>query len=269
MTEAIYTLRRGRTPLLISLPHAGSWIPPELHERLTPRALRSEDTDWHLEALYLPLAEQLDASLLVARCSRYVVDLNRPPEDQPMYPGVNNTALCPTTFFDGSPLYREGREPDVAERQARVEQYWRPYHQALEGELVRLQAAHGQALLWDGHSIESELPWLFEGRLPDLNLGSNAGAACAPALRDAVAARLAAQSDFTQVVDGRFKGGYITRHYGRPDQGRHALQMEMVQASYMLEDKQHPAPRPLLEARAARVRPLLGALLQAYLEAAR
>ena len=269
MAPPVFTLRPGRVPLLISLPHAGSHIPPALRERLQPRAAASEDTDWHLEALYAPLAERLGASLLVATHSRYVVDLNRPSEDQPMYAGVNNTGLCPTTFFDGEPLYREGQEPDAAERAARVQAYWQPYHQALAAELQRLRAAHGVALLWDGHSIERELPWLFDGRLPDLNLGSNAGAACGPRLREAVAAQLAAQQDYTQVVDGRFKGGYITRHYGRPAEHQHALQMEMVQATYMLEDKTHPAPRPLLEARVARVRPLLGALLQAYLEAAR
>lgn len=268
MPDEVYTLVRGRRPLLISLPHAGFHIPEALRPHYLPRALGSEDTDWHLEAVYAPLAEALGASLLVARLSRYVVDLNRPAEDVPMYPGVNNTGLCPLSFFDGSPIYREGQAPDAAERQRRVQRYWQPYHQALAAEMTRLQAEHGRALLWDGHSIESELPWLFEGRLPDFNLGSNNGASCASAIRDAVAARLAAQQDFSQVVDGRFKGGYITRHYGRPAQGWQALQMEMVQASYMLEDKDHAPPRPLIESRTAACRELLGGLLQTYLGAA-
>ncbi len=262
------TLRQGRVPLLISLPHAGFEIPVDQRSRYTERALASEDTDWHLEAVYAPIAEALGASLLVPRWSRYLIDLNRPDDDQPMYAGANNTGLCPLTHFDGAALYRPGQEPDKAERQRRVQAYWRPYHQTLEAELQRLKAAHGRALLWDGHSIESELPWLFEGRLPELNLGSNQGAACGPAALQAVAAVLAGQQDYSQVVDGRFKGGHITRRYGRPGDGVQALQMEMVQAVYMLEDKRHPTPRPLLEARVDRLRPLLQRLLQAFLDAA-
>lgn len=268
MSDKNYRLQPGRVPLLISLPHCGFEIPADQAHRYSERALRSEDTDWHLEAVYAPIAELLGASLLVPRWSRYLIDLNRPPTDAPMYAGSNNTGLCPLTDFEGRPLYRDGQQPDAAERQRRVALYWQPYHQALEAELQRLRAQHGVALLWDGHSIESELPWLFEGRLPDLNLGSNQGTACGAALRDAVAGVLAAQQDYTQIVDGRFKGGHITRHYGRPAQGIHALQMEMVQAIYMLEDKAHPAPRPLLEARVDRLRPLLQRLLQAFLDKA-
>lgn len=261
-------LKPGRVPLLISLPHAGFEIPVDQRGRYTDRALASEDTDWHLEAVYAPIAEQLGASLLVPRWSRYLIDLNRPDSDQPMYAGSNNTGLCPLTHFDGQPLYRPGREPDAAERQRRIQAYWRPYHQALQAELQRLRAVHGHALLWDGHSIESELPWLFEGRLPDLNLGSNQGQACGARALQAVGGVLAAQTRYSQVVDGRFKGGHITRHYGRPAEGVQALQMEMVQAVYMLEDRSHPAPRPLLEARVDRLRPLLTQLLQAFLDAA-
>jgi N-formylglutamate deformylase len=262
-----YRLITGRLPLLISLPHVGTEIPPDQHSRYQSRALASEDTDWHLETVYAPIAGELGASLLVPRYSRYLIDLNRGPEDAPMYPGVNNTELCPTRFFDGSSLYLDGQAPDSAERQRRLQAYWQPYHQALAGELARLHALHGRALLWDGHSIESQLPWLFDGRLPDLNLGSHQGAACGAAQRHAVAAVLAAQSDYSQVVDGRFKGGYITRHYGKPEQGVHALQMEMVQASYMLEDAEHPTPRPLLAERVQRLQPLLSNCLRAYLEA--
>lgn len=265
MTE--FTLHRAAAqglPLLISLPHAGFAIPPDQQARYTARALASEDSDWHLEAVYAPLAEQLGASLLVPVWSRYLIDLNRPDSDTPMYAGSNNTGLCPLTHFDGVPLYRPGCEPDAAERKRRVARYWRPYHQALQAELQRLHALHGVALLWDGHSIESELPWLFSGRLPMLNLGSNAGAACAPERLQRVAAELAGQSEYTQVVDGRFKGGHITRAYGRPAAGVHALQMEMVQASYMLEDRQHPVPRPLLQERVQRLQPLLLRLLQAF-----
>lgn len=264
-----FTLTPGRVPLLISLPHAGTEIPADQWSRYGERALRSEDSDWHLEAVYAPIAERLGASLLVPRYSRYLIDLNRPPTDAPMYAGSNNTGLCPLTDFEGRPLYRDGAEPDAAERERRVAAYWRPYHEALEAELQRLRAQHGVALLWDGHSIESELPWLFDGRLPDLSLGSNSGAACGAVPLQAVTAALAGQQRYSQVVDGRFKGGHITRHYGRPGQGIHALQMEMVQAIYMLEDKRHPAPRPLLTERVAELRPLLQTLLEVFLEAAR
>jgi N-formylglutamate deformylase len=263
-------------PLLISLPHAGFELPEELvaerptplevdaPARYLPRALSSEDTDWHLEAVYAPLAERLNASLLVPRWSRYVIDLNRPAQDTPMYPGVNNTGLCPSTFFDGTPLYRDGRSPDEAERARRLAAYWQPYHQALSQELTRLHGLHGVALLWDGHSIESKLPWLFDGTLPTLNLGSNAGTTCAPERLQAVAKVLGSQRDYTHVVDGRFKGGFITRHYGQPARGWHALQMEMVQASYMLEDPSHPTPRPLLTDRTERLQGLLLRCLQAF-----
>lgn len=262
-----FTLLRGTAPLLISLPHVGFEIPDDQRSRYVDKALTSVDTDWHLERLYRPIAEKLGASLLVPRYSRYVIDLNRPDNDAPMYPGASNTELCPTRDFEGQPLYREGQAPDAAERLRRLALYWRPYHQALAGELERLKAAHGVALLWDGHSIESELPWLFEGRLPDLNLGSAAGQSCAAPIRAAVAEVLAAQSEYTQVVDGRFKGGHITRHYGQPQHGVHALQMEMVQAIYMLEDKAHAAPRLYLEDRAAALSPMLERLLRAFLGA--
>ena len=264
-----YTLTRGSVPLLISLPHVGFEIPSELCPHYVDKARTSADTDWHLERLYRPIAERLGASLLVPRYSRYVIDLNRPDNDAPMYPGASNTELCPTRDFEGQPLYHSGREPDVAERQRRLQLYWRPYHQALAGELARLKAEHGVALLWDGHSIESELPWLFEGRLPDLNLGSASGSSCAAPILAKVAEVLAGQTRYSQVVDGRFKGGHITRHYGKPEHGVHALQMEMVQAIYMLEDKREPAPRPYLAERASELEPVLERLLSAYLAAAR
>ncbi len=226
MTEATCTLHRGTSPLLVSLPHAGQSIPAELRPQLVERALGVEDTDWHLDRLY-GFARDLGASLIVPHHSRYVIDLNRPPEDAPMYPGANNTELVPTRFFSGEPLYRAGMAPDAAEIARRRETYWAPYHAALQAELGRLRDLHGHAVLFDGHSIKSQLPWLFDGTLPDLNLGTAGGTSCAPALRDAAATVLAAQSRCTHVVDGRFKGGYITRHYGRPEQRVHALQLKI------------------------------------------
>ena len=202
----------------------------------------------------------MGAGLLMPRCSRYVIDLNRPPENTPMYPGANNTELCPTRFFTGEPIYRDGCAPDAAEIDRRRATYWQPYHDALAAELARLRAAHGHAVLFDGHSIRAELPWLFEGRLPDLNLGTASGTSCAPSLRAALSGVLAEQSAFSQVVDGRFKGGYITRQYGRPAEQVHAVQLEMGWHCYM--DDTPGAPPALAPARAARVQPVLRALLQ-------
>ena len=258
MNDTTYTLHRGSTPLLVSLPHAGQSIPADLHARYTPRALGVEDTDWHLDRLY-GFARDLGANLIVPHHSRYVVDLNRPPEDAPMYPGANNTELVPTRFFTGEALYREGEAPDAAEIGRRCDAYWRPYHAALQAELERLRAIHGHAVLFDGHSIKSQLPWLFDGRLPDLNLGTAGGASCAPALRDALAAVLGAQDRYTHVIDGRFKGGHITRHYGRPADNVHAVQLEMCWSCYLADEAE---PGRWSEAHADAVRPLLRRLLE-------
>jgi N-formylglutamate deformylase len=257
----VFHLHRGTAPLLVSLPHVGTAIPEALRARLVPRALDVEDTDWHLERLYA-FAKTLGASVLVPVHSRYVVDLNRPPENTPMYPGANNTELVPTRFFTGEPLYLDGRAPDDAEVAARRETYWRPYHDALAAELERLRAAHGHAVLWDGHSIKGELPWLFDGRLPDLNLGTAGGASCAASLREALMRVLGAQRAYTHVTDGRFKGGHITRFYGRPAEGVHAVQLEMCWSTYMAEQ----APYVVDPAREARLVPLLRTLLQTCLD---
>ena len=231
-----FDLHRGTAPLLVSVPHDGSSIPPELAARMTDRARRAPDTDWHVARLY-EVARELGASMLHPRYSRYVVDLNRPPDDTSLYPGQNTTGLVPAVQFTGEPVYREGETPDEAEIAARVETYWRPYHTALREELQRLHSAHGRVLLWEGHTIRgSDLAFLFEGRLPDLNLGTAGGASCTPALQARLEAALAAQSEFDWVANGRFKGGYITRHYAAPDAGIEAVQLEMSQRLYMDED---------------------------------
>ena len=265
MSNEIFILYRGTTALLVSLPHVGTVIPDDIAARLRPHALAVPDTDWHLERLYAFARDELGASVIVPRFSRYCIDLNRPPENTPMYAGANNTELCPTRDFTGAALYRDGAAPDDAEVARRLQRYWRPYHDALAEELARLKAAHGHALLFDGHSIKSELPWLFDGRLPDLNLGTASGASCEPALRDALAAVLATQGRYTHVVDGRFKGGYITRRYGRPAEGVQAVQLEMCWRCYMPE-----APPYAYDAqRAAGVQPLLRDLLAAMLAPSR
>ncbi|MBM3405909.1 MAG: N-formylglutamate deformylase [Betaproteobacteria bacterium] len=256
----LFTLHRGTTPLLISFPHVGTAIPEQFRHRLVERALAVEDTDWHLERLY-SFARGLGASLLVPATSRYVIDLNRPSDNQPMYPGQNNTELCPTRFFTGEPLYRPGCEPDATEIRERVATWWQPYHDALRGELSRLRDAHGHAVLFDAHSIKGELPWLFPGLLPDMNIGTVSGSACDPSLRQAVEHVFASQSAYSWVLDGRFKGGHITRSYGRPAERIHAVQLEMSWRAYMLEsppyawhDERAQAVTPLLERLVAALR---------------
>jgi N-formylglutamate deformylase len=256
-----FTLRQGSTPLLISMPHVGTVIPDDQRERYQPRALQVEDTDWFLDRLYA-FAADLGASLLVPHESRYLIDLNRPSDNAPMYAGANNTELCPTRHFTGEPLYREGRAPDALEVQRRTEAYWQPYHDALTGELARLKAARGHAVLFDAHSIKSELPWLFEGTLPHLNLGTVDGRSCAAALRQALIGVLAREERFTHVVDGRFKGGHITRCYGDPGRGVHAVQLEMCWRAYMRET---PAAA-WDDARAAEIRPVLARLVQTLID---
>jgi N-formylglutamate deformylase len=253
MTNEVFTLHRGSGPLVISFPHVGTAIPADQHGRYTERALRVEDTDWFLDRLYA-FAADLGATLLVPRYSRYLIDLNRGSDNAPMYPGRNNTELCPTRHFTGEPLYRDGAAPDAAEIRRRLASYWQPYHEALATQLAATRARHGHAVLFDAHSIKSTLPWLFEGTLPHMNLGTVDGTSCAPSLRDALAGVFAAQDRFSHVVDGRFKGGHITRHFGRPHEGVHAVQLEMCWRAYMDEgtmawnDAQAAAVTPLLRA---------------------
>jgi N-formylglutamate deformylase len=249
-------------PLVVSMPHVGTEIPADLRDDFVPRALRVEDTDWHLQRLYDGL-EALGATVLRPRYSRYVIDLNRPPDDAPMYPGASNTELCPTRFFTGDPLYREGRNPAAAERQLRRELYWQPYHDALRTQLDRIKAAHGFALLWDAHSIRSQIPWLFDGVLPGLNIGTADGASAHPSIARATADAATRHDGVSHVVNGRFKGGYITRHYGDPAAHVHAVQLEMCQNLYMSEQP----PFAYDEVRAARIQPVIRDMVSAALAA--
>ena len=223
----------GQTPLIVSLPHVGTGVPPSLRGRLTPAALKLADTDWHVERLYA-FAREAGASWLEARVSRYVIDLNRPPDDATLYPGQVATGLCPHASFDGEALYRDAG-PGADEVASRRVLYWEPYHNSLASLLAAAQARHGYAVLLDAHSIKSRVPRLFEGRLPDINLGTFDGRACDASLAAALGAPLGRQQRFSHTVDGRFKGGYITRHYGRPAERVHALQIELAQAAYMDE----------------------------------
>lgn len=264
MTVPLYTLHRGSLPLLISIPHLGTHLPEEIRPELTPLAAETSDTDWHLDVLY-GFARAMGASVLGATLSRYAIDLNRPPSGESLYPGQTTTGLCPLETFKGMPLYRPDGAPDEAEIARRREAYWQPYHAQLRAELQRLRDQHGQVLLWEAHSIASVLPRLFEGKLPDFNFGTHAGASCARPILDAALApllRVDALAPFTHVLNGRFKGGYITRHYGQPSQGVHAIQLEMCQSLYMDES----APFTYRPALAARVQPLLEAMLTGAVE---
>lgn len=229
-----FHLHRGTAPLLVSLPHNGSFIPADIADRMHPLAQASPDSDWHVDLLY-DFAVALGASVIKPLASRYVVDLNRPADGHALYPGRTETGLVPTMMFEGSPIYRDGEVPGHDETAARVEQYWRPYHQALATEIARMRDAHERIVLWEGHSIRAEVPMLFEGRLPDLNLGTADGSSCDPSLQASLAAQLDGQRRYTHVVNGRFKGGYITRAYGKPDDGVHAVQLELAQLNYMDE----------------------------------
>ncbi len=234
-TEPPFRFRQGKRPLLISMPHVGTHVPPALAARLTDEAQRVPDTDWHLERLY-DFADALGASVLVATHSRFVIDLNRPPDGASLYPGQSVTGLCPVDLFNDQPLYRDPADvPNEAEIAARREAIWQPYHAKLAQELDRMKAAHGAAALWDAHSIRSVLPRFFEGKLPDLNLGTANGASCNPALAEQLLAIAQQAPGYTAVLNGRFKGGYITRQYGQPEQGIHAVQLEMTQCNYMQE----------------------------------
>jgi len=250
-------LHRGDAPLLVSVPHDGRKLPPAIRERMTPAGLDIPDTDWHVARLY-DFARNLGASMLVARYSRYVVDLNRPADDTPLYPGQVATGLCPEETFSGESIYRDGGV-ERQDRATRIRTYWQPYHAAISRELDRLRSAHGRVVLWDAHSIASVVPRLFEDELPVLNIGSNSGQSCDNGLVAAVA-EIAGSSRFSSALDGRFRGGYITRHYGRPAENVHALQLEIAQRGYMDE-----ANRAFDEARAADLRRVIEAMLETCL----
>ncbi|MCD9097844.1 N-formylglutamate deformylase [Luteimonas fraxinea] len=256
MRTDLFDLHRGDAPLLISIPHNGTHVPDAIASQLTDEARRVPDTDWHVADLYA-FARELGASMLVPTHSRYVVDLNRSQDDVSLYPGQNTTGLCPVVRFDGGPVYLPDAAPTPDEVTARVDTYWRPYHAALADEIARLRAAHGRVVLWEAHSIRGTLPFLFEGPLPDLNLGTASGASCSPELEARMTAQLRAQSTFGFVANGRFKGGHITRHYGQPETGVEAVQLEISQRCYMDEET-----FAWDAARAGRLQPLLRTLIE-------
>lgn len=263
MTETVTPhLQGGSSAVLISIPHSGQVLFDGLHERLSPSAASLPDTDWFVDRLYAG-ATALGAGILWAPMSRYVVDLNRPSDDAPLYSQSETrliTGLVPLSTFDGQAIYRPGDEPGRREIRRRIDAYWRPYHDALAAELRRLVAQWGYAVLLDAHSIRNTLPLLFEGRLADFNLGSNSGQSASQSLIH-VATHALSSEPYSLVIDGRFKGGYITRAYGQPAKGVHALQLEMAQAAYMQE-----VPPAWVERKAGSIQEVLTRLIQALLD---
>ena len=258
-----YRFHKGSTPLLISVPHAGTHVPAAIADHMTPAGRAVPDTDWHVDDLY-EFAADLGASTLVATHSRYVVDLNRPPDNENLYPGQDTPGLVPTDTFHKDLIYEDGHAPTEAEITERVSRYWRPYHDRLARTLEELRATHGVALLWDAHSIRSFVPRFVSEPLPDLSFGTGNGTACANRFADAVM-ETAAESSYSHVLNGRFRGGYTTRHYGRPDRDIHAMQLELSQVTYMDEDETN-AFRPDL---ADQIRPVLRACVERFVAMAR
>jgi formiminoglutamase len=252
------SIRRGSAPLIVSMPHTGTDLGP-LGARFVSPWLARKDADWHVEALY-DFAADYDATIVRTALSRSLIDVNRDPSGVSLYPGQATTELCPTTSFDGEPLYRAGAAPDAAEVEDRKRAWFAPYHAALAAEIERLRSRFERVVLYDCHSIRSRIPRLFDGELPVFNLGTNSGAACDPALVHRIDAILAASGE-SYVIDGRFKGGSITRGFGRPQNGVHALQMELACRAYLIEPddvSESNWPAPLDAVRAAKTRDTLG-----------
>lgn len=245
-----YDFIPGSSPLLISMPHVGTELMPEVAAGLAAPARGLCDTDWHLPILY-DFAAGIGASVLIARWSRFNIDLNRPSDDKPLY-ATATTGLYPDVLFDGTPMFEPGKEPSKAARDRYLAEIWQPYHRKIETELAAKKKAHGFAVLFDAHSIKGRVPRLFDGDLPDFNIGTNSGASCAPALTDKLVAACDAPG-YRHVVNGRFKGGHITRAYGQPANNVHAVQLELAQRTYMREEP----PFNYLPDRAAKVRPIL------------
>ena len=259
-TAGPYKLTLGESPLLVSMPHVGTELPADLAGGWSEHAPLLTDTDWHVDRLYNFLGG-MKVSVISARYSRYVIDLNRRTDGVSLYPGLAVTEICPTTDFSGQPLYLEGQEPGATEIGRRVEAYWQPYHRAVQNELTRIKNRFGYALLWDAHSIRSEVPLFFEGKLPDLNFGTGNGSSCSPDFIDTLQAAAKNLPGFSHVVNGRFKGGAITREYGQPSLGVHAVQLELSQATYMDE----LPPFTFREDLALNIRPVLRSLIDAAL----
>lgn len=253
--SAVLTVAQGDGPIVLGMPHVGTFVPADIAARLNDEGRVLRDTDWHVDRLYADLIPGL--TVVRANFHRYVIDANRDPSGQSLYPGASTTDLVPLTNFDGHPIWRDGAEPSPVDVAGRLKTYHTPYHAALAAELDRVKARHGVAILWDCHSIRSVIPWLFEGTLPDFNIGTNGGATCDPRIETATLSGAQA-SGRSNVLNGRFKGGWTTRHYGRPAEGFHAIQMELAQSSHLATET---PPFALDPVKAERLRPVLARML--------
>ena len=246
----------GQSPLLLAQPHGGIYIPDNIKAKLNSLGSEISDTDWHITQLYDGLVD--DITIVSTPVHRYVIDVNRQPADESLYPGQNTTGLCPMTTFDGRPIYLPGKEPDSDGIRARLEKYYLPYHRQLQQQLARIHQIHGFVILYDCHSIRSKVPYLFDGRLPDFNIGTNDDTSCSSRIQKLVEDVCDSHQQYTRVSNGRFKGGWTTRYYGRPQAGYHAIQMELAQCNYMQES----APWTYSLEKAEKLRPVLRDILQ-------
>ena len=258
----MFEYHRGESPILVSFPHDGTDFPARIKPGLNEHGLKNTDGDWYIFELYNRIIGR-DISYIRARYSRYVVDLNRSPAGELLYPGKMETGICPLATFDGMPVYLPGKQPGDREVRSRVETYWQPYHNHLQAELRRIRDRHGYAILWDAHSIRAEVPGLFDGVLPDLNFGTAGGRSCAQALIEQLVGYAARASTYSVALNGRFKGGYITRHYGDPASGVHSIQLEINQNTY-LTNTEEPE---MNQEQARRLSLLLHSLLQSAVPA--
>lgn len=228
---AAFELHQGTSPVILGLPHTRTYVPAEIWERLNDNGRILADTDWHIHELYAGLLD--DATTVRATFHRYVIDANRDPAGVSLYPGQNTTGLVPETDFDGAPIWKTGEEPSEADITHRLEHFHGPYHAALKAEIERVKAIHGIAILYDCHSIRSHIPFLFEGKLPDFNIGTDMGKTCAPEIQAIAVDATGRAGGYTFILNGRFKGGWTTRHYGQPQNGVHAIQMELAQSTHL------------------------------------
>jgi N-formylglutamate deformylase len=230
----VVEIKQGTSPIILGFPHTGTDVPPDIHARLNENGRMLADTDWHIDRLYDGLLPEV--TTVRATFHRYVIDANRDPDGKSLYPGQNTTTLIPETDFDGKPIWRDGEKPSPTDISFRLETFHKPYHDALAEQIRRVHEEHGLCILYDCHSIRSHIPFLFQGKLPDFNIGTNEGKSCSPEIASAVGRIAFAASGYDAVVNGRFKGGWTTRHYGQPQKGVHAIQMELTQSSHLASE---------------------------------
>ncbi|XAZ20238.1 N-formylglutamate deformylase (plasmid) [Sinorhizobium sp. B11] len=253
---SVFEVKQGTSPVILGFPHTGTDVPADIWERLNETGRLLADTDWHIHHLYDGLLD--NPTVVRATFHRYVLDANRDPAGTSLYPGQNTTGLIPETDFDGKPIWKEGAEPTEADIAERLRTYHTPYHAALAAEIERVKAIHGVVVLYDCHSIRSHIPFLFDGKLPDFNIGTDMGKTCDPAIEQATVAIAAAATGYDSILNGRFKGGWTTRHYGRPETGVHAIQMELAQSTHLATEA---SPFAYDEAKADKLRIHLKSIL--------